>query len=385
MDANKKVRALVLLPGPVPPPTNPKFNRFHYLSEIITGYILQPVWDFKDENGKQYRRYRVGEFEYLFTHSFHAPRVLKLFWDLAFFVGTGLYLYWFRDKYQIIITYGTTRTGFAGLLLKLLTGRRLLVEVPGVPSEQFLLEQREPSIGLRTKHTLSLLWTKLVVHLADHVKLLFSRQLADVAAFEPKKHSVFFDFVGISEMKPSDNDERFILFLGYPWYLKGVDLLIRAFNGIAEKFPDYALKIVGYCPNKSDFVRLIRAGVRTELLDACNYDEALRYISRCSFLVLPSRTESMGRVLIEAYALRKAVIGSDAGGIPEVIVDEVTGLIFPVGNVDALREALHRLLAEPSLRETIAQAGYVRAQSEYSEAAYVRAYQAMLRKINGLH
>jgi len=97
-------------------------------------------------------------------------------------------------------------------------------------------------------------------------------------------------------------------------------------------------------------------------------------------LVLPSETtyqfktlsaagwkEQFGHVLIEAMACKVPVIGSDSGEIPNVI--KTDGLVFPEGDAAALAERLALLMAQPEQQQTLAELGYRRAMSEYTNRA----------------
>jgi glycosyltransferase involved in cell wall biosynthesis len=88
-------------------------------------------------------------------------------------------------------------------------------------------------------------------------------------------------------------------------------------------------------------------------------------------LVLPSRSqpnwvEQFGRILIEAMASGVPAIGSDSGEIPNVIGE--AGLIYPEGDVDALREHLQSLIDDPDRWMILAQSGCDRARTHYSQA-----------------
>jgi glycosyltransferase involved in cell wall biosynthesis len=63
--------------------------------------------------------------------------------------------------------------------------------------------------------------------------------------------------------------------------------------------------------------------------------------------VLPSRSEGLGRIVLEAYARNRAVLGTDVGGIPELVQAGWTGDLVPAGDPDALAGAILRLLADP--------------------------------------
>jgi glycosyltransferase involved in cell wall biosynthesis len=76
--------------------------------------------------------------------------------------------------------------------------------------------------------------------------------------------------------------------------------------------------------------------------------------------------EQFGRVLIEAMACARVVVGSDSGEIPHVIGE--AGLIFPEGDVAGLRAHLGRLMAETALRRQLGQAGRARVLKHYTQA-----------------
>jgi len=89
-------------------------------------------------------------------------------------------------------------------------------------------------------------------------------------------------------------------------------------------------------------------------------------------VVLASEAETFGLVLIEAMRAGTAVIGTDAGGVPEIITHEHTGLLVPPGDAGALADALQRLITEPGLRERLAAAGKTDADARFSEEAHFR-------------
>ena len=65
-------------------------------------------------------------------------------------------------------------------------------------------------------------------------------------------------------------------------------------------------------------------------------------------LVLPSRREGMGRVIVEAFCRGRAVVGTASGGIPDLVESDVSGLLVPVEDAGSLADALTRMLADPA-------------------------------------
>ncbi len=95
------------------------------------------------------------------------------------------------------------------------------------------------------------------------------------------------------------------------------------------------------------------------------------HIGWCAILVLPSRSEAMGRVLVEAMAAEKPRIGSRIDGIPTVINDGVDGYLVEPGNVADLAEKLDRLMRDPGLRRAMGLAGKARIPTEFAEDVYM--------------
>jgi glycosyltransferase involved in cell wall biosynthesis len=97
----------------------------------------------------------------------------------------------------------------------------------------------------------------------------------------------------------------------------------------------------------------------------------IEHMGSCAILVLPSRSEAMGRVLLEAMAAEKARIGSNVDGIPTVIDNGIDGFLVKPGDVKDLTEKLDILMGDSGLRRQMGQAGKVRVHSEFTEEVYI--------------
>lgn len=109
---------------------------------------------------------------------------------------------------------------------------------------------------------------------------------------------------------------------------------------VGEPHEEFLKVVMGIPPairNRVVFLRDISNEWRNDLLAAMDV------------LVLPSRTDSFGRVFLEAWQYGKPVIGARAGGIPGVVQHEENGLLVPFGNPKTLAESLARLLSSPEL------------------------------------
>ena len=128
---------------------------------------------------------------------------------------------------------------------------------------------------------------------------------------------------------------------------KGVHLLLAAFAGLER--PGARLLLVGGEEN-ADYARQLRRQARELKIDgrvdfvgAVSQRELAAHFGRARGLVLPSLSEGLGRVVVEAMLLGMPVIGSRVGGIPDLIRDDDNGFLVAAGNVAQLREALERI------------------------------------------
>ena len=86
----------------------------------------------------------------------------------------------------------------------------------------------------------------------------------------------------------------------------------------------------------------------------------------CDIFVLPSAQEGFGIVFLEAMRYRKPTVGARYGGIPEVVLDGITGLLVDYGDEVALAEAVTSLCKDPELRQRFGDAGYERLELNFT-------------------
>ncbi len=80
-------------------------------------------------------------------------------------------------------------------------------------------------------------------------------------------------------------------------------------------------------------------------------------------LVLPSRSEGLGRVVVEAFCRGRGVVGSRVGGIPDIVEDGVVGILVPPEDARALADALVRLLTDRALADQLGVAAHEAVQA----------------------
>ena len=85
--------------------------------------------------------------------------------------------------------------------------------------------------------------------------------------------------------------------------------------------------------------------------------EVSTYLKNCSFLILPSISEGLGMTIIEAFACKKAVIGTNVGGIPELINNGINGYIVNPKDTKILEDKINMLVTDKNLRKSLGEEG----------------------------
>ncbi|MEX1258876.1 MAG: glycosyltransferase family 4 protein [Gemmatimonadota bacterium] len=333
----------------------------------------------------QQAHYQVGRFKirlYAWGSRFLPEPVRRILYT-ARVVGHGLRLRWLEGKRLVVITYDPFQSGVIGLLLKWLTGAAFICEVNGVFGDPNTLIDLEDQRKAERKRKWMLRVGSWMLRRADFIKLLYPGQLMGfmVPADRPPRAS-FHELIHTAAFEPTGRaPEDRLIFVGHPYLLKGVDLLLEAFARVAPEFPGWRLLVVGWRIEESargaDFPR-----DRVEFRGPSEPPILRELIEGSSALVLPSRSEGMGRVLLEAAFLGRARIGSTAGGIPHVVEDGEDGLLFRSGDVNDLVRALRRFMGlSPGERARMGAAARKRALESFTTDAYVRHYLEIIRRV----
>lgn len=175
--------------------------------------------------------------------------------------------------------------------------------------------------------------------------LLLKNKLIE-QGFNPEKIFNIPTFIDSSSITPNYNHQNYILYLGRLNREKGVEYVIRAMEDVEDK--SLVLKVVG--ESSDDELKNIKQIIQSknlsnvELLGFKTGDELYRLINEAKFTVVPSIWyDNMPNVILEAFAHGKPVIASNIGSLPEVVDDNVNGLLFKVKNSHDLADKINYL------------------------------------------
>ena len=178
---------------------------------------------------------------------------------------------------------------------------------------------------------------------------------------------------------------RYILCVAELQEYKAVDILLHAAKPLLTNDDSLTLVLAGNGPLRPELESLASSlGIRhrTMFLGTQGASEIATLLHGCEILVLPSRMEPFGIVLIEAMACKAPVVATNVGGIPEIIQHEVSGILVEPENPEALCAAIRRVLTDADLRKKLVENGYSRVTERFYAArngtAYVDAFVSVL-------
>jgi len=157
---------------------------------------------------------------------------------------------------------------------------------------------------------------------------------------------------------------------------KGQHLLIEALQMLREQGLPVHATFIGPVMDDAYLARIhaqvARSGLQENVTFYGSHKRSIDIMQAFEIVVLATEMETFGLVLIEAMRSGVAVVGSNAGGVPEIIEDGISGLLFESGNAADLADKLKRLCANTNARQTIAAAGKARADKRFTLEQHYR-------------
>jgi glycosyltransferase involved in cell wall biosynthesis len=177
-----------------------------------------------------------------------------------------------------------------------------------------------------------------------------------------------------------DLTEKFVLYLGQQYKYKGINAILKAAPIVWQKHPEVKFVFIG--PHTQDSRKAFgdisdRRIVNLGIVDLETKTSAL---AACEFVCLPSLQESFGGIFVEAWALRKAVIGGRIAAI-SCAVDVGRDGLLSSQNPNELADAISYLLSQPSKCQEMGNAGWQKVQDRYTWAQIVNKTCAVYRKL----
>ncbi len=192
---------------------------------------------------------------------------------------------------------------------------------------------------------------RLAVGRADAVRTVspFTSGLVRALSVEPTAtFTTYYDVSAFLDRAPVKLPEQpRALFVGVLERYKNVAGLAEAWHATAARVPEARLRVIGRGRERAVVERLVaESGGRVEWTEFLPADGIAAALDDASVLVLPSFSEGLPRVVMEAFARARPVVGSRAGGISDIVEDGVNGVLVPPGDAAALADALVSVLTD---------------------------------------
>jgi len=168
---------------------------------------------------------------------------------------------------------------------------------------------------------------------------------------------------------------------------KGQHLLIKAVGELAKEGLDVNAYFVGHAMEKS-YLEMLKQDVKDRGLQSNIHflgfmKNPHHFYQVCDGVVLASKRETFGLVLIEAMQVGTAVIGSNSGGVVEIIDDEKTGLLFEAQNFNSLAYEIKKLINDKKLLAEIAKNGKIKCEEKFSNELQFKKLTNILKELAG--
>jgi len=317
-------------------------------------------------------------------------RRVALFDDLKGLISLSYFFY--RNQFDMVITL-TPKAGLLGMIAACLTKvhSRLHIFQGEVWSSmrglnRYLFRSADRITARLSTGVLAVsdserqyLVDESVVH-SDMIDVIGAGSISgvDCDRFRPNKNIrvALRDHLNISQTS------IVVLFVGRITEDKGVFELVRVFSRLAVISSDTFLLIVG--PDENNLKDQLQALVGVEFVDRLKFigftREPEKYMAASDILCLPSYREGFGSVALEAASCQLPVVASDIHGLQDAVCHQKTGLLVPVGNENALFNALSCLTLSPNLREAFGRHGRSRVLAQFQAKNVITGYVNYFRK-----
>lgn len=275
-----------------------------------------------------------------------------------------------KERIELVETFAHPNTVIFSFLARL----RSLVERVVVSYHAMAMDAR----GTVVRPYLRPILRRLDAHLA--VAEVQKRKLVEVDGLRDESVRVIYNGVDTAVYRPADTGERdglrrelriptdavVLVSVGSLKPIKGIDVLLDAFAPLAQREPRARLMIVGDGPDRAGLqarARELDVDARVAFLGLRDDVHALLRVA--DGLVLPSRTEALPTVVLEAMATGLPVVATDVGGVPEMVEPEKSGLLVAPENAAQLSAAMQRVLGDENLRRKLGDRGRAIVQERF--------------------
>ncbi|MFC1961619.1 glycosyltransferase family 4 protein [Chloroflexota bacterium] len=262
-------------------------------------------------------------------------------------------------------------------LMARLLRRPVILALTGFPAK---ISSREKTLGYQIIDSLSRQTIRLATRLVAYSpKIIQERNLNRYRRKIVLAQEHFLDFGQFKILKPVIQRGNLVTYIGRLEEGKGIPNLLAAINIIAEHRSDIHFLIGGDGPLRSaveEYLKQPHLKGKVEYMGWISHEKLPEYLNKAKLLVLPSYTEALPNIILEAMACGTPVLTTGVGAITDVIEDGETGFILPRNSPDAIAEEVVRITDDPRLGR-IAEKARNLVRKRYTYESAVRSYRAV--------
>ena len=261
-------------------------------------------------------------FDVKLMHTSHIP--IKKLKNPSFALLSSLKAIMGGEKYDVVHAFNVP-SAFA---MKYTKAKKKVLSIHGIYSEQVdALHSKTISSVAKIAETKVLKWADKLTTDSKIVKKMYKEKLnADFEFFYAP-----LDIKKFEKLKNTEKNEKQIIFIGRDSYEKGIDILKKIEPKINGK--------IIFCTDMK-------------------WEDAMENLKASTILVIPSRMESIPQVIKEAFYLKIPIIATNVGGIPELIINNVTGILVPPNDSEILLKNINELLVDNEKAKKLSDSGY---------------------------
>jgi len=163
---------------------------------------------------------------------------------------------------------------------------------------------------------------------------------------------------------------------------KGFEILVKAAERVLREYPSVGFILFGEGPERAHLQKQLNAvGLNQSFILAGFRADLDRFLPHFDLLVLPSYTEGMPNVILEAFAAGVPVVATAVGGTPEIVEDGVSGYLVPAGDAEMLAERICQALDNPDELPDMGRRGRMCVQEKFGFATQAELYRQLFEQL----
>ncbi len=269
-------------------------------------------------------------------------QLVHAFWSASGLIAIAIR--WFKSRPVVVTLWGSDK---------------LIAQIPILSNLIFLILKKADAIICEDNNLKSL----LVSRGFNPEKIFLISNGIDLKLFQPRDSAETKKNLGL------DSEQNIILSTGSLNKTKNHSLLIDAFAELTASNESWHLYIIGEGEERLNLEKQIiesEISKKVKLLGIKNHNSLSQWLNAADIFVLPSQNEGTPNALLEAMACGLPVIASKVGGVPELIQNNIEGLLFDRNSKEELVEKLNRLIQDKELQNTLGMAAAKKVNSHYN-------------------